>query len=207
MAKKNFYVVNAGRTPGIYKFWWHKNDSLCAKAQVHQFPGAVYQGFSTKEEALNFYTGNTAVLTPDVIQSSTESTPVTRLSISTDAACSGNPGPMEYRGVWTETGEVIFESPVYEGTNNIGEFLALVTAIRYARENNLQCEVYTDSITAMSWVRNKQAKTSFDLSTQPELLRIMNEALEYLQTHDFYARVVKWDTKTQGEIKADYNRK
>ena len=49
--------------------------------------------------------------------------------LAVDAACSGNPGPMEYRGVYLLTGQEVFHfGPVY-GTNNIGEFLAIVHAL------------------------------------------------------------------------------
>ena len=43
-----------------------------------------------------------------------------------DAACSGNPGPMEYRGIDLATGAEIFHFGPVHGTNNIGEFLAIV---------------------------------------------------------------------------------
>ena len=47
-------------------------------------------------------------------------------SLAVDAACAGNPGPMEYRGVLVRTGQEIFHvGPMEGGTNNIGEFLAI----------------------------------------------------------------------------------
>ena len=51
-------------------------------------------------------------------------------SISVDAACSGNPGLMEYRGVETQNKNELFHiGPLQQGTNNVGEFLALVHAL------------------------------------------------------------------------------
>lgn len=47
MAKK-FYAVKTGKTPGIYGTWEE------CRNQVSGFPGAVYKGFATKEEALSF---------------------------------------------------------------------------------------------------------------------------------------------------------
>ncbi|MCI9081292.1 MAG: RNase H [Lachnospiraceae bacterium] len=47
MAKK-FYAVKAGKTPGIYESW-----AECQK-QIHGFSGAVYKGFISKEDALDF---------------------------------------------------------------------------------------------------------------------------------------------------------
>ena len=45
-----------------------------------------------------------------------------------DAACSGNPGPMEYQCIDLQTGAQVFHYGPIHGTNNIGEFLAIVHA-------------------------------------------------------------------------------
>ena len=42
-----------------------------------------------------------------------------------DAACSGNPGPMEYQCIDLQTGAQVFHYGPIHGTNNIGEFLAI----------------------------------------------------------------------------------
>ena len=53
-------------------------------------------------------------------------------ALAVDAACSGNPGVMEFRGVIADTGtEVFHRGPFVQGTNNIGEFLALVLGLAY----------------------------------------------------------------------------
>ena len=80
-------------------------------------------------------------------------------SISVDAASSGNPGVMEYQGVDTETKEVLFKmGPFSNATNNIGEFLALVHGIAILEKDLKKKIIYSDSITAMSWVRKKNVK-------------------------------------------------
>ena len=77
-----------------------------------------------------------------------------------DAACSGNPGPMEYRGVYLLTGQEIFHfGPVY-GTNNIGEFLAIVHALALMKQKGLQMTIYSDSRNALGWVNQKKCKTN-----------------------------------------------
>ena len=43
-----FYAVKKGKTPGIYLTW-----DEC-KRMVHGYPGAVYKGFKTREEAEQF---------------------------------------------------------------------------------------------------------------------------------------------------------
>lgn len=51
MAKKNYYAVRRGKTPGIYRTWEE------CRAQVEGFSGALYQGFATEEEAAVFIGG------------------------------------------------------------------------------------------------------------------------------------------------------
>ena len=48
MAKNKYYAVRKGRIPGIYRTW-----SECQK-QVTGYPGAVFKGFVTEEEAQSF---------------------------------------------------------------------------------------------------------------------------------------------------------
>ena len=63
---------------------------------------------------------------------------------------------MEYRGVYLLTGQEIFHfGPVY-GTNNIGEFLAIVHALALMKQKNINMPVYSDSRNALSWVKQKK---------------------------------------------------
>ena len=48
MAKKNYYAVRIGKTPGIYTGW---DD---CKAQVTGYKGAIFKGFEEKKDAENF---------------------------------------------------------------------------------------------------------------------------------------------------------
>ena len=48
MAKKKYYAVKKGKTPGIYLTW---ND---CKAQTDGYSGAIYKSFQSAEEAENF---------------------------------------------------------------------------------------------------------------------------------------------------------
>ena len=54
---------------------------------------------------------------------------VTANAWAVDAACSGNPGPMEYQAIDLATGAQVFHFGPLHGTNNIGEFLAIVHAL------------------------------------------------------------------------------
>jgi ribonuclease HI len=126
-----------------------------------------------------------------------------------DAACSGNPGLMEYRGVYTKTGEEIFKvGPLEEGTNNIGEFLALVHGIAILKQKNLSIPVYSDSKTAMAWLKNKKTRTRLEKSEKNEkIFDLICRAENWLSTNEYSTQVLKWHTEAWGEIPADFGRK
>ncbi|MPM99650.1 Ribonuclease H [bioreactor metagenome] len=134
--------------------------------------------------------------------------PVTE-SLSVDAACSGNPGNMEYRGVYTKTGEQVFhQGPFPEGTNNIGEFLALVHGIALLKQKNLSMPIYTDSRTAMAWVKKKKAKTELERTARNEhLFDLIDRAEKWLVENEYSTEILKWHTEAWGEIPADFGRK
>lgn len=130
-------------------------------------------------------------------------------SISVDVGTRGNPGPMEYKGVDTRTGAVLFSvGPIPNGTNNIGEFLAIVHALAYLQQQGSSKTIYSDSVNAMKWVRQKKAATTLkrDTSTQ-QIWDMIDRAEKWLATHTYNNKILKWETKAWGEIKADYGRK
>ncbi len=208
MAKsKKYYVVWEGDRPGIYSSW-----SEC-KAQIAGYPGAKYKAFKTRPEAERAYKSSFA----DHIQHKAPRVlPERNLegviwkSISVDAACSGNPGIMEYRGVDTRTKEEIFRQGPYKyGTNNIGEFLGLVHALALLkREGKHDLPVYSDSRTAMAWLRNKKVKTTLKKNRyNAKLFDMMDRAIRWLESNSYENPVHKWNTKAWGEIPADFGRK
>ena len=126
-----------------------------------------------------------------------------------DAACSGNPGPMEYQGIDLQTGARIFHFGPLHGTNNIGEFLAIVHALALMEKQGIQDKViYSDSYNAILWVQKKQCKTKLERNAQTEYLyQLIGRAEQWLHTHTVHAPILKWDTKRWGEIPADFGRK
>ena len=130
-------------------------------------------------------------------------------SISVDAASSGNPGIMEYQGVDTETKEVLFKmGPFNNATNNIGEFLALVHGIAILEKDLKKKIIYSDSITAMSWVRKKRCQTKLSRNKENEKVFILvDRAILWLKENKYSAIIKKWETKNWGEIPADFGRK
>lgn len=209
MAKsKKYYTVWVGQKPGVYDSW-----ELCQK-QIKNFPGAKYKSFKNKTEAEmalsnspEKHIGNSIKKTKSLVKTSHKG--IITNSISVDAACSGNPGIMEYRGVHTGTKEEIFhQGPYLDGTNNIGEFLALVHALALFKKLNNNTLIYTDSKTAMAWVRNKKVKTTLEKNSKNAILfDLIDRAINWLEKNSYSNEIVKWDTKNWGEIPADFGRK
>ena len=81
-------------------------------------------------------------------------------------------------------------------------------ALALCKKNNLTVTIYTDSITALAWLRDKHAKTTLGVNAMnPELFDLLKRAEAWLKANTFPNRVVKWETDQWGEIPADYNRK
>jgi len=130
-------------------------------------------------------------------------------SICVDAACSGNPGVLEYRGVDTKSGAQIFhKGPFPEGTVNLGEFLALVHALAFLKQRGIDWPVYSDSRTALTWLRNKAIKTTLERNEKNRaLFELVDRAVKWINNNTWPNRVIKWETEYWGEIPADFGRK
>jgi len=130
-------------------------------------------------------------------------------SMSVDAACSGNPGILEYRGVDTKTGKQSFhQGPFPQGTVNIGEFLAIVHGLAYLQQRNSKIPIYSDSLTARKWVKDKAIKTTLQRTAKNDaLFQLVDRALIWLKTHSYENPILTWKTKVWGEIPADFGRK
>ena len=126
-----------------------------------------------------------------------------------DAACSGNPGPMEYRCVDLATGAVVFHFGPMHGTNNIGEFLAIVHALALMERDGIKGKaIYSDSHNAILWVTKKQCKTKLERTPRTEqLYQIIARAENWLRTHRVTTPILKWETQKWGEVPADFGRK
>nr|MBP9637770.1 ribonuclease H [Bacteroidaceae bacterium] len=94
------------------------------------------------------------------------------------------------------------------GTNNIGEFLAVVHALALLKQQELSMPIYTDSRTALSWIRQKKCKTLLTRGPKTEeLFKLIERAEKWLQENKFSTPLIKWETKEWGEIPADFGRK
>jgi ribonuclease HI len=207
--KSKYYVVWQGHTAGIYDSW-----DKCKK-QVDGYAAAKYKSFDTLEEANRAFSSNAwAYLGKNVKPAVNKELLIKhgqpiKEALCVDAACSGNPGILEYRGVYPATGQEIFRrGPFPEGTNNIGEFLAIVTGLAWLKKNNISLPLYSDSRNAISWVEQKSCKTKLPRNKKnEELFDLVDRAEEWLMNNSFSTRILKWETKAWGEIPADFGRK
>jgi len=206
--KQKFYVVWQGRRPGIFDRWDE------AEVQVKDFAGARFKSYESLAEATEAYRQGA----PKFSRKSTVPAANGKLSLvgkpipdsfSVDAACSGNPGVLEYQGVETATKRVIFSmGPFPEGTINLGEFLAIVHALALLKRHDNPLPIYSDSRTAISWVKKKDVKTNLPRTARTaELFALVDRAIAWLRSNTYPNKILKWETEHWGENPADYGRK
>ena len=213
MAKNKFYVVWSGRNPGIYSDW-----ESCQK-EIMGCKGAKYKGFPDRlsaetafREGPDKYWGKDVV--PIIDLSTAKEQPVHQ-AIAVDAACAGNPGKMEYQGVFVDFStqpamrKELFKSQVFpNGTNNIGEFLAIVHALALQKKNGWKYPIYSDSVNAQLWIRQKKCKTKLQRNAKNDyLFQLVERAENWLNNNAIEVPILKWKTEIWGEIPADYGRK
>ena len=215
--KQKYYVVWQGNTPGIYDNW-----ADCQK-QILGVSGAQYKSFDSLEAAQRAFqrpydevkgTQTTQLSMVDIDENGMTivrkgDVPGPELnSLAVDAACSGNPGVMEYQGVYVATRQQLFhyKSPV--GTNNIGEFLAIVHGLAYLKQHHLDINIYSDSKIAINWIKHKECRSKLPLTPQTnDIWNLIRRAEAWLQNNSYTTEIRKWDTDHWGEIPADFNRK
>ena len=221
--KQKYYVVWQGREPGIYDSWHDCERQVKGVA-------AQYKSFDSREEAeAAFRQPYSSVVATRISRESRTAAPSSALivdengmtairpgtanppvldALAVDAACSGNPGVMEYQGVYVATRTQVFHYRAEKGTNNIGEFLALVHGLSYLKKHNLKQILYSDSVNAIGWVRQKQCKSKLPLTPDTaDLWDYIHRAENWLRTNSYTTEIRKWDTDHWGEIPADFGRK
>ena len=208
--KQKYYVVWFGNPAGIFDSW--KDCQLSIK----DVSGAQYKSFSTFEEAKkafrNEYKDYIGINTKNKKISKEELIKIGEpnlYSISVDAASSGNPGIMEYRGVDTQTHQQLFhQGPFQQGTNNVGEFLALVHGLAFLKQKHSDRKIYSDSKIAIAWVKRKKCNTKLKkTSKNKKIFDLILRAENWLENNTYKTVIIKWETKAWGEIPADFGRK
>ena len=207
MTKKKYYVVWHGIRPGVYNSW---DD---CKTQIDGFDGALYKSFPNKDDADKAYGENPYTYIgkdkKTTAQNYKNNPSIILNSLSVDAACSGNPGLLEYRGVYLKTGEEVFrQGPFEEGTNNIGEFLAIVHGLALLKQKQSNIPIYSDSANAIKWIAEKRCKTKLEkTSVNMSLFYMIERAEKWLKENTYTTQIIKWKTSEWGEIPADFGRK
>ena len=208
--KQKYYVVWVGIKPGVYDNW------ADCKKQVDCYLGARYKSFETIDEANQALADGWETHVKLSKQSEKRERemfeagdkPVMQ-ALAVDAACSGNPGNMEYRGVLVENGQEIFRiGPYKQGTNNIGEFLAIAHGLAVLKKKNCPYIIYSDSENAISWIRQRKCKTKLEENEiNKPLFDLVRRAEAWLNNNTYTTEIRKWQTKLWGEIPADFGRK
>ena len=235
MAKQKYYVVWNGPSPGVYSSWEACQEAVSgvsgAKYKSFKSQAEAEDAFEMGEEAYeeakasDDRTSNSSSKSGNSGNSGSScdiSKPIRpaynpaklpaeaiREAIAVDAACSGNPGAMEYRGVYLADGKEIFHYGPVHGTNNIGEFLAIVHGLALLKQKGLDnMPIYSDSVNAQLWVRKHHCKTTLVRNDQTEKLYQMIERAEaWLRNNTYKNPIIKWQTDKWGEIPADFGRK
>ena len=208
--KPKFYVVWHGRKPGVYDSWDE------AKVQTDGFAKPLFKSFDSKPAALNAYKDKPHAHIGQGAKPAAKQSKLAGLvgnpiqdSLVVDAAWNTATGDMEYQGIYLASKQKLFlKGPYADGTNNIGEFLAIVHALALLQQKGNIIPVYSDSRTAISWVKKKRANTKLEETPRnAELFELLDRAETWLQTHTFANPVLKWETTVWGENPADFGRK
>ncbi len=204
--KTVYYVVWEGFNPGIYTTWKE------TEKQIAGYKAPKFKAFGSKQlaeiafrEDPEKYSGRSFKKTKDMSKEEIKKYGYPDLvSICVDAACNKK-GDFEYRGVITESGTELFHvGPLQNGSNNVGEFLALVHALAYLKKNRSDLLIYSDSKYAMKWVANKKANSSVN---DKKVMYLIDRAEKWLKENNYPNKILKWQTKFWGEIPADFGRK
>jgi ribonuclease HI len=208
--RNKFYVVWQGAIPGIYGSW-----AECQK-QINGYPKAKYKGFKTYEGAKEaFENGPEEYWGVDFFESTLSKEQLTKIgtpiqnSVSVDAAWNTTTLEMEYQGVMTDTRQIIFrKGPFKDGTNNVGEFLAIVHALAHLKNHNSTLPIYSDSRNAINWVKYKKHRSNLQMTeSNKEIFNLLARAEAWLKNNSYRNKILKWETKAWGENPADFGRK
>jgi len=205
--EKKFYVVRKWK-----KIWIFNSRDEC-KESVNGYSNAKYKWFSSKEDAefaLNewwekYYEVKKVT---KKVESKNEDIPFFAESIAVDAACSGNPWEMEYRGIDLQTWDEIFHEKFKIWTNNIWEFLAIVHWLNYLWNDNRV--IYSDSRIAISRVNQWKCKTQINSNENSDFSKTLDaveRAEKWLKENWINNKILKWNTEEWWEIPADFWRK
>jgi ribonuclease HI len=83
-----------------------------------------------------------------------------------------------------------------------------VHGLAFLKKQGVSIPIYSDSITAIAWVRSKKHKSVLLPTEKNKLIFVLLQRAEsWLQNNSFNNPIIKWNTKLWGEIPADFGRK
>ena len=186
------YAVWQGRRTGIFTKWEE------ARAQIDGYPSPGFAAFLSRAEAERELEERRRLLAP--------AGPPPEAGIAVDAACAGAVGPLEYRGIDLRTGETVFaEGPVDAGTNNLGEFLAIVRALEMLDRQEVSGPIWSESDVAIAWVGEGRHRSSVKPTDRNrELRRRLCRAELFLVDAPAPADVRRWRSDAWGAIPVEF---
>lgn len=192
-----YYVVSKGRTTGIFTSWEECN------AQVKGFAGGKFRGFLTQAEADAAWVAVAAPVPVEVIPPA-----LLANSLVTKATWHPVTKAVEYQGVLYPSRQVAFRvGPYQQGTNYLAEFLALVHALAYCKQQNLALPIYSESQPALDWVRQGAVHTSYQCTLDnQQLFALVDRAEAWLKANTYPNQLLRWYSRQWGENPADFGR-
>lgn len=203
MAEAKRYVVRNG-----IKTWIFTQRSE-VQPLVSGVKGAKYKSFPTLQDAEQGFKAGREPYYQTEKKWNEKLLPFVKKSIAVDAACSSATGIMEYQGIDLVSEKIIFKVTQPNGTNNIGEFLAIVHGLsRLQKEKKTDYALYSDSKIAINRVKNGKCKTNFPPTTgNTPLFNLIKRAETWLANNSFSTPILKRQTEERWEIPADFWRK
>ncbi len=206
-----YYVVWKGKQTWVFSSWNQ------VQPLISWFSDAKFKSFETREDAEHafvlsredFYGQSSLSLWKKWQNDKTIDVPFCIDAVAVDAACAWNPGILERRGVEVADGNEIFSFRIEKGTNNVGEFLAIVSWFQRIFSSDSDFFIYSDSKIAINWVKERKCKSLLRIeSPSLPVWKFVQEAEEWLKTHEIdFSHLLKRRTSEWGEIPADFGRK
>lgn len=136
-------------------------------------------------------------------------------------------GQSQWRGVvedppGSKTHREVFRSPTYpKGHNNAAEFIAIIKGIQWIQSQDPSWRItlpnthilYSDSMIAIAWVKNGNTNCGIRNQFDTDFRTVFEAAESWLTNQPeidrgiFIPWIQQWDTKTQGQIPADFGKK
>ncbi|SDH17593.1 viroplasmin family protein [Desulfosporosinus hippei] len=163
MAKKNYYSVKLGHKTGIFNNWPE------CQASVKGYKGAIYKGFETKPEALEWLNNTISQNHKESTSFNLHDSSINNVDYEVYTDGSFVNGKYSYGYAFVKNGEVVLESngvgedlEAATMRNVAGEIAAVQHAVEKAKSLNVRIRIIHDYSGISHWVTGDwQAKNKF----------------------------------------------